>query len=126
MSDVRHVRPVPGAQRAPGGRRHQDHLVPVAGSYDGGVVTHGRLPSSVDDAVRVTHHAPSSVGRVVRGECKETDGPEAPDFPRRMHAPSTRVPLDVQVLCDQYPYNFEELNGVGRQPRLPPGPPEEL
>ncbi len=43
-SDVRRGCPGPAAQPAPGGGRHQDHLVPRRGDDDSGAVAHGRSP----------------------------------------------------------------------------------
>lgn len=54
LSEIRHGLPVPAAQRAPEGRRHQDHLGPEGpgtGSGDSDVCTHGLAPLTGHDVV---------------------------------------------------------------------------
>lgn len=68
-SGVRHGCPGPAAQPAPGGGRHQDHLVARQGNDDSGAVAHGRSPLTGHGArpeVTAARALLASLGRRVR------------------------------------------------------------
>ncbi|MFI5684219.1 hypothetical protein [Streptomyces sp. NPDC051636] len=96
---------MPAALRAPGGRGHEDHLVPGTGNDDGGVITHGPAPLT---RRLVTNGTPSSGGgarRIV--SVGKATGPEHGIFSAPVIAEAPEQAGEIQEI--PLPHRFSVL-----------------